>query len=192
MDLLEAATCMALMVGHVLAVITASSEGASELARAMRHMIMHKMFRPALAVIAGLALGAPRPAHAGDAPGGVFGEAVTVLTMARGGAWGTATEISTSRAIALAIRNCQAMSQGPLGCGAMYTTVRSGWSVALLCGDEPIIAASAERAEAERRTLERETELREVYRRDMPPCLRVATVDPNGVVVTPPLYTSGC
>ena len=155
-------------------------------------MIMHNgMVRPALALLAGLLLGVARPGHAGDAAGGVFGEAVTVLTMAHGGAWGTATETSTSRAIALAIRNCQAMSRRPLGCGAMFTTVRSGWSVALLCGDEPIIAASAERAEAERRTLARETELREVYRRDMPPCTRVVTVDPNGLVVTPPLYTSG-
>jgi len=25
----------------------------------------------------------------------------------------------------------------------------------------------------------------------MPPCTRVVTVDPNGLVVTPPLYTSG-
>ena len=155
-------------------------------------MIMHNwMVRPALALLAGLLLGAPRAAQAGDTAGGVFGEAVTVLTMARGGAWGTATETSTSRAIALAIRNCQVMSQSPLGCGAMYTTVRSGWSVALLCGDEPVIAAAGERADAERLANERETELREVYRRDMPPCSRVVTVDPNGAVVTPPLYTSG-
>src|SRR5262249_28165923 len=128
---------------------------------------------------------------AGDAPGGVFGEAVTVLTMARGGAWGTATETSTSRAIALAIRNCQTMSRSLLGCGAMFTTVRSGWSVALLCGDEPVISGSTEGAEAERLVLERETELREVHRRDLPPCARIVTVDPNGVVVTPPLVTSG-
>jgi hypothetical protein len=155
-------------------------------------MIMQNwMVRAALALLAGLLLGAPRVGQAGDTAGGVFGEAVTVLTMARGGAWGTATETSTSRAIALAIRNCQAMSQSPLGCGAMYTTVRSGWSVALLCGDEPIIAASAERADAERSASGRESELRDLYRRDMPPCTRVVTVDPNGLVVAPPLYTSG-
>ena len=148
-----------------------------------------KMSRPALAMVAGFALGLS--AHAGEAPGGVFGEAVTVLTRARGGAWGTATETSTSRAIALAIRNCQAMSQSRLGCGAMFTTVRSGWSVALLCGDEPVIAAAAERAEAEHMALERETELREVHRRDLPPCAQVVTVDPNGAVVAPPLVTSG-
>jgi hypothetical protein len=153
-------------------------------------MIIHKMF-PALTVIAAFTLGAPLPARAGDAPGGMFGEAVTVLTMARGGAWGTATETSTSRAIALAIGNCRAMSQSPLGCGAMFTTVRSGWSVALLCGDEPIIAAASERAEAERLALARETELREVHRRDLPPCARVVAVDPNGAVVAAPLVTSG-
>ena len=155
-------------------------------------MIMHsRIFGPALVVFAGLTLATPRAGQAGDTPGGMFGEAVTVLTMARGGAWGTATETSTSRAIAFAIRNCQAMAQSRLGCGAMFTTVRSGWSVALLCGDEPIIAAASERPDAERLAVEREAELREVHRRDLPPCARVVTVDPNGAVIAPPLVTSG-
>jgi hypothetical protein len=125
------------------------------------------------------------PAQAGD--GAVMlGDYVTVLTLARDGAWGTATETSTSRAIAYATRDCKAMSRRALGCGALFTTVRSGWSIAELCGDETIIAASARLADAERMAKEREYRLRHVYQRNMPPCTRVATVNPDGVVVAPP------
>jgi hypothetical protein len=125
------------------------------------------------------------PARAGD--GAVMlGEYVTALTLARDGAWGTATETSTGRAIAHAIRDCKAMSRHALGCGAMFTTVRSGWSVAVLCGDETIIAAAARLADAEQMAREREYRLRHVYLRSMPPCTRVATVDPDGRVVKPP------
>jgi hypothetical protein len=113
----------------------------------------------------------------------VLGQAVTVLTLAGDGAWGTATEASTGRAIAFAIRDCKAMSQRPLGCGAMFTTIHAGWSVAVLCGDEPIIAASTELAEAERMATRRETELRQVYRRNLPLCMRIATINPSGVAV---------
>jgi hypothetical protein len=125
------------------------------------------------------------PAQADD--GAVMlGEYVTVLTLARDGAWGTATETSTSRAIAYAIRDCKAMSRRTLGCGALFTTVRSGWSIAELCGDETIIAAAARLADAERMAKEREYRLRHVYQRDMPPCTRVATINPDGLVVAAP------
>jgi hypothetical protein len=142
-------------------------------------------------LLAGLLLCVSPPGHADERDGAVFGESVTVLTLARDGAWGTATDTSTSRAIAFAIRNCRAMSRHLLGCGAMFTTVRSGWSIALLCGDESIIAAAGERAEAEQKAVRREVELREVYRRNMPPCVRIATIDPNGMAVPAPLLTSG-
>jgi len=115
---------------------------------------------------------------------------VTVLTLANDGAWGTATESSTGRAIALAIRDCKVMSRRVLGCGAKFTTVRAGWSVAVLCGDETIITAAGQLADAERMAIDREIELRNVYRRNMPPCVRVATVNPNGSVVAPPVQAA--
>ena len=109
----------------------------------------------------------------------------TVLTMAPDGAWGTATDSRINRAIHLAITNCKAMSEMVLGCGSYMTTVRGGWSLGIRCGRENIIVADRNLAEAERRALRRETELRERYVRDMPPCARVVTVDPNGMVVAP-------
>ena len=142
------------------------------------------------ALVAGLLLTATPPGNASDSGPLVLGDHVTVLTLAHDGAWGTATETSVGRAIAFAVRDCKAMSERVLGCGAMFTTVHAGWSLALLCGDEPIIAAAKELAQAERIAVNREIELREVYRRDMPSCVRVATVNPDGVVVAPPVQTS--
>jgi hypothetical protein len=139
----------------------------------------------ALALLVGLLIGTTPASRAAEDGAVVLGDYVTVLTLARDGAWGTATETSTSQAIAFAIRDCRAMSQQALGCGAMFTTVRTGWSLAVLCGDEPIIAAAKQLGDAERMAIKRETELREVYRRDMPPCVRVATVNPDGLVVRP-------
>jgi hypothetical protein len=110
----------------------------------------------------------------------------TVLTMAPDGAWGTATDSRINRAIHLAITNCKAMSEMQLGCGSYMTTVRGGWSLGIRCGKENIITADRHLAEAEQRARRRETELRERYVRDMPPCARVVTVDPNGAVVAPP------
>jgi hypothetical protein len=109
----------------------------------------------------------------------------TVLTLAPDGSWGTATDDNTGWAIAAAIRDCKAMSRRANSCGAKFTTVFKGWSLAVLCGDETIIVAASQRAEAERMAVAREAELRLVYRRDMPPCVRVATVGPDGAVVGP-------
>jgi len=109
----------------------------------------------------------------------------TVLTMAPDGAWGTATDPQVNRAIAGAIRNCKAMSEMTLGCGAYLTTVRGGWSLGIRCGNENIIVADRDLAEAEQRAHRRERDLREYYVRDMPPCARLVTVDPNGAVVVP-------
>ena len=142
------------------------------------------------ALVAGLLLGMTPSSHADNDGAIVLGEYVTVLTLASDGAWGTATESSTSRAIAFAIRDCKMMSRRVLGCGAKFTTVRAGWSVAVLCGDETIIAAAALLADAERLAINREIELRNIYRRNMPPCVRVATVNSNGVVVAPPVQAS--
>jgi hypothetical protein len=141
------------------------------------------------ALLAGLLLVTP-VSHADDNGAIVLGEYVTVLTLARDGAWGTATETLTSQAIALAIRDCKSKSRRLLGCGAMFTTIRAGWSVAVLCGDETIIAAAPKLADAERMAIKREIELREVYHRAMPQCVRVATVNPSGVVVAPLVQAS--
>jgi len=74
---------------------------------------------------------------------------LTVLTLARDGSWGTATDSDTGRAIAAAIRDCKAMSSRRVNsCGARFTTVFRGWSLAVLCGDEPIVAAASLRSEA--------------------------------------------
>src|SRR4051794_26687540 len=125
------------------------------------------------------------PAFASDDDGIIPTEQWTVLTLASDGAWGTATDFFMGRAIAFAIRNCKAVSDRPIGCGARLTATRAGWSVAMLCGTTPIIAARKQLADTERAVADRETELRQVYLRDMPPCARVATVDPNGAIVEP-------
>lgn len=111
----------------------------------------------------------------------------TVLTMAPDGVWGTATDPRVNRAIYLAIRNCKAKSKVELGCGAYQTTVRGGWSLGIRCGRENIIVADRDLAEAERRARNREAVLRESYVPNMPPCVRVVTIDPNGNIVVPPV-----
>src|SRR5262245_8753205 len=111
----------------------------------------------------------------------------TVLTMAPDGAWGTATDPRISRAIFLAISNCKTISQMELGCGAYATTVRAGWSLGIRCGRENIIVADRNLAAAEHRARQREAELRSLYVRDMPPCDRVVTVDPNGAMAGGPV-----
>src|SRR5262245_66397593 len=111
----------------------------------------------------------------------------TVRTMAPDGAWGTATDPRINRAIFLAISNCKAISQMELGCGAYATTVRAGWSLGIRCGRENIIVADRNLAAAEHRARQREAELRSLYVRDMPPCDRVVTVDPNGAMAGGPV-----
>ena len=108
------------------------------------------------ALVAGLLIGMTPSSHADNDRTIVLGEYVTVLTLASDGAWGTATEYPTGRAIAFAIRDCKAMSRRVLGCGAKFTTVRAGWSVAVLCGDETIIAAATQLTDAERMAIKRE------------------------------------
>jgi hypothetical protein len=114
----------------------------------------------------------------------------TVLTLASNGAWGVATHNYIHLAIASAIRDCKAMSGGPNDCGARSSSVRAGWSVGMLCGDQPIIVAAKQLADAEQQAADRETELRQVYRPSMPPCVRVVTVNPLGVVRAPQIHAT--
>jgi hypothetical protein len=109
----------------------------------------------------------------------------TVLTMAPDGAFGTATDPNINRAIYQAIKKCKAMSIAELGCGGYQTTVRGGWSLGIRCGRDNIIVADRDLAEAERRAQRREVALRTLYVKNLPPCVRVVTVDPNGHVVVP-------
>ena len=129
--------------------------------------------------------GTALPAYAIDDVRITAGDQWTVLTLASDGAWGTASDFYIGRAIASAIGNCRAMSKRPIGCGANFITTRAGWGVAMLCGNETIIAAGNQLIDAERAVADREVELRQVYHRNMPPCVRAVTVDPNGAVVAP-------
>src|SRR5262245_29680573 len=150
----------------------------------IRRSLLGAVFAPALTLGA---LAAALAQSASSQPPAIeeWAHDFTVLTLAPDGAWGTATDSRINRAIYQAIRNCRAMSETVLGCGAYMTTVRGGWSVGVRCGNENIIVADRNLAEAEQRARRREAELREHYVREMPPCARVVTVDPNGAVVGP-------
>jgi hypothetical protein len=140
--------------------------------------------RHALGFLLAMLLGAV-PGHAGEQ---IESERPwTVLTLAYDGSWGTATDDYITRAIAFARRNCQLMAERPNSCGAKFTSIRHGWSIAVRCGGEPIIVAASVLNEAERIAQAREAELRHVYRRNMAPCVRLVTVDPAGSVITPPV-----
>jgi hypothetical protein len=107
----------------------------------------------------------------------------TVVTMAPDGAWGSATESSVGQALAKAIANCTAMSGTKIGCGAQFRAIQAGWIVATRCGDRNIVVAERRLADAERAAREREADLREHYAPDLPPCRRVLTVNPRGIVL---------
>lgn len=107
----------------------------------------------------------------------------TVVTMAPDGSWGAATEDYIYQAIAGAVSNCKRMSRQDIGCGAQLRAIRFGWIVALRCGTTNIIAAEESIAAAENAAADRESALRLVDDEEMPPCLRVLTVNPYGNVI---------
>jgi hypothetical protein len=108
----------------------------------------------------------------------------TVVTIARNGSWGVATAVTQVAAIADAIRDCQEMSDAQSDCGAEFTAVRSGWTLALLCGDYKVLVADKALEEAKAAALNREIDLKLFYVPDLPRCQRLLTVDPRGVVAT--------
>jgi hypothetical protein len=116
-----------------------------------------------------------------------FAKAPTVLTIAPDGSWGTATDHSINTAITAAIANCKKMYQEKIGCGSQFTTILAGWSLVIRCGRENIIVAEKTLADAEQAALNRENELRRLYVPNMPPCMRVVTIDPHGAIITPQL-----
>jgi hypothetical protein len=123
----------------------------------------------------------PKPVEIGEA----WHSDVTVVAIAPDGTWGVATEPSSSRAIANAIGDCRTRYQRAIGCGHRITSIRAGWSLAIRCGDNTIVVAARSLREAEQHAADRELELRQAYAPDMPPCVRVVSVDPSGAVVAP-------
>jgi hypothetical protein len=109
----------------------------------------------------------------------------TVVAIAPDGTWGVATEPIIGHAIANAIADCKKKYQAKIGCGSRITSIRGGWSIGKRCGDRSIFVAEESLAKAEQAAINRETELRQFYAPDMPPCVRVMSVDPNGDVVAP-------
>jgi hypothetical protein len=110
------------------------------------------------------------------------------LTLSRKGAWGTATDTSRARSIALAIHRCKQMSKRPSDCGALLKAVQRAWSLAVLCGDYNIVVTGPTLAEAEAAAQRRAAELRRHFAGDVPPCIHIVTVDPDGrVAVGEPL-----
>lgn len=113
----------------------------------------------------------------------------TVLTMAPNGSWGAATNGSVGEALATAIAHCNRRIRQPIGCGALQTTIRAGWSLGIRCGDKNIVVAEKTLIEAEHAAIDREIELRRQCGLDLPPCVRVVSVDPSGAVIAP--YAAG-
>jgi hypothetical protein len=130
-----------------------------------------------LALACGILLAATAPAAAVDL------DELTVVTLARDGSWGVATAGSTGEAIATAARACRAMARAPTDCGALLTTTRGKWVLANLCGDHQIIVAASTLEDAEATAREREIDTRRSHLPDLPPCRRILTVDPAGVVI---------
>ena len=87
--------------------------------------------------------------------------------------------------------SCDQKLQGNVGRGAGLRRLSDHSArrleFGIRCGRENIITADRDLAEAERRALKREVDLRESYVPNMPPCVRVVTIDPNGNIVVPPV-----
>ena len=110
---------------------------------------------------------------------------ITVVAIAPDGTWGVATDPIIGRAIANAMDECKSKYQSKIGCGSRILFVRGGWSIGKRCGNQSIFVAEESLAKAEQAAINREAELRKLYAPDMPPCVRVMSVDPNGNVVAP-------
>jgi hypothetical protein len=125
------------------------------------------------------------PAREFNVPPTASTDDYTVVAIAPDGTWGVAIEPFINRAIANAIADCKNKYQSKIGCGSQITSIRGGWSIGMRCGNRSIFVAEATMAKAEQAAINRETELRQFYAPDMPPCVRVMSVDPNGYVVAP-------
>ena len=108
----------------------------------------------------------------------------TVATLARDGSWGVATETSLARAIGVAVSKCKAMAGPQSDCGAQFSTIRSGWTLALLCGEHKVLAAAKGLDEAWL-AVQFRVELKRAYLPDLPTCRQIFKVDPAGAVILP-------
>jgi hypothetical protein len=115
-----------------------------------------------------------------------FGTApITVLVMAPNGSWGAASEDSIGAATAAAVAHCKTIYRKAIGCGAYVTAIRAGWILGIRCGNETIVAAERTLIEVEQAAIDRELELRRFYRPDLPPCVRLVSIDPSGAIIAP-------
>ena len=105
----------------------------------------------------------------------------TVLTIAPDGSWGVATNIFIGKAITDAMADCKSMSGPKVGCGYMSNGIQAGWVLGVRCGSENILSANKILANAELSAFNMENALRHDGRK-MPPCVRVVTVHPDGLV----------
>lgn len=105
---------------------------------------------------------------------------VTVLVIAPDGTWGATTAPSFDEALTKAIVSCKSKYRHEIGCGYRSTAIRAGWSLAIRCGRDIIIVAAETLKAAKQAAVHSELRLRREYRPDMPPCVQVVSVDPDG------------
>ena len=111
----------------------------------------------------------------------------TVLTVARSGAWGLSSARSQGEAITGAVRQCQSRSSDLDDCGAEFVAYKAGWGLAILCGDHRVLVAAGDLEEAKSAAHERIAALNQSYASGLPPCRRLLTVDPAGVLTVDPV-----
>ena len=67
---------------------------------------------------------------------------------------------------------------------ARTTTIKSGWTLVLVCGEHRILVAAKTLHEAEAAALHREIELDLFYVRGLPPCRRALAIDPDSTITS--------
>jgi hypothetical protein len=89
----------------------------------------------------------------------------------------------------MAVSKCKAMAVPQSDCGAQFTTIRSGWTLALLCGEHKVLA-TAKRLDEAWLAVQFRLELKRAYLPELPPCRQIFKVDPTGEVIVPAAETS--
>jgi hypothetical protein len=107
----------------------------------------------------------------------------TVLTVARSGAWGLSTARSQGEAIAGALRQCRSRATVDSDCGAELMAYKTGWGLAILCGDHRVMVAGKDLEEAKAVAYTRVAALTQSYGSSLPPCHRLLTIDLEGGVM---------
>jgi hypothetical protein len=109
----------------------------------------------------------------------------TAVTLARSGAWGISTAPMRGAAIAGAIQQCRAMTQGPSDCGAHYIVRRGAWIVGLVCGDQQISVAAPTLEDAMGAARSRRDAVGAVPAGDLTKCTTILVVTPTGASAVP-------